>query len=187
MPSASRSRGGFTLFELILVIVLIGVIYGIFINKLTTKSKKDTAAVTLETIGAYLKPYSENAEGDVRFVCLEDCHACDVYAGGKRIDDTTVRLFDRAPAVFKKDALGEWQQVEFLPKVNSEDVQEPVCFEYTLYANGSGSSYIVGYDDVYYLFDAYFRPVSTYPTLEAAQSAYNKTALIPDDERQYDF
>jgi prepilin-type N-terminal cleavage/methylation domain-containing protein len=189
MPSASSSKKGFTLFELLIVIVLIAVLYGIFINKLTVKPHggESAAAVTIETLGTYLQPFAEAAEGGAALVCLDECRECSVYAGGKRVEKSTIALFERAPSVYRKDGLGQFQKVAFLPVKNSDGVLQNVCFRYDLFENGSRSSYIVGYNDAYYLFDAYLRPVTTYRTLEAAEAAYNKTALIPDDERLYTF
>jgi len=188
MPSASSSKKGFTLFELLLVIVLIAVLYGVFINKLTAKPKGGVAGVpTLETIGAYLQPVAEAADGDVSLVCLDECRECSVYADGKKTEGAAVTLFEALPAVYRRDGLGQFQEVKFLPVKDSDGVLQNVCFRYTLYRNGSRSSYIVGYNDVYYLYDAYLQPVTKYRTLEAAEAAYDKTALIPDDERLYTF
>ena len=188
MPSASSSKGGFTLFELLLVIVLIAVLYGVFISKLSSKPKAGEAvAVTIGTVGAYLQLFEEQAEGDVELVCQNACLDCDVYTGGKKVEESTVHLFESAPAVYRRDGLGQFQPVTFLPVKDSDGVLQDVCFRYTLFENGSGSSYIVGYGDDFYLFDAYLLPVTKYRALEEAETAYNKTALIPDDERQYTF
>jgi len=188
MPSASSSRKGFTLFELLLVIALIAVIYGVFISKLTARpSAAETMNVTVETLGEYLQTFAQNTEGDVELICRDRCLSCDVYAEGKRVDDATVAIFDSAPVVYRKDRFGQFQETEFLPLKNKEDVLEKVCFRYTLFENGSRSSYILAYKDTYYLMDPYLEPVKTFRSLEAAETAYNKTGLIPDDQRSYDF
>lgn len=187
MPSASSSKRGFTLFELLLVIVLIAVLYGVFINKLTAKPKGGGAMpLSVETIGPFLQPFTA-AGGEASLVCEDECRTCRVYVDGEPIDGDAVELFDAMPTVYRRDAYGQFRAVEFLPVKNSDDVLQDVCFRYTRYRNGSGSSYIVGYHDVFYLFDAYLRPVTKYPTLEAAETAYNKADLLPDDERLYTF
>jgi len=188
MSSATSSRSAFTLFELLLVIILIGALYGVFISKLTAKPKTgEGVTVTIETIGDYLLPFAKESEKDVTFLCQDNCRDCGVYAGEKRLDEQSVTLFDDAPAVYRRDGLGEYLPVEFLPRKDKDGVMQNVCFRYTLFENGSRSSYIVGYNDVYYLFDAYLQPVTKYKTIEEAEAAYEKKPLIPDDERLYNF
>jgi len=188
MPSAPSSKSAFTLFELLLVIILIGALYGVFINKLTTKPKAgEGVTVTIETIGDLLRLFAKETGGDVTFLCQDSCSDCGVYAGDKRLDEQSLKLFDDAPEVFRRDGLGEFQPVEFLPRKDKDAVVHDVCFRYTLFENGSRSSYIVGYNDVYYLFDAYLQPVTKYKTIEDAEAAYEKKPLIPDDERLYSF
>ena len=188
MPSASSSKGGFTLFELLLVIVLIAVLYGVFINKLTAKREgNDAVPLTIETIGTFLKPFADASEKEASLVCLDACRECRVYTGGEPVDGDAFTLFEGTPTVYRRDEYGQFREVEFLPVKDDEEVLQDVCFRYTRYRNGSGSSYIVGYNDVFYLFDAYLQPVTKYGTLEAAAAAYNKADLLPDDERLYTF
>ena len=171
-----------------LVIVLIAVLYGVFINKLTAKPKSAGAvAPTPETVGTYLQPFAEAAENEVSLVCLDACRECGVYTDGKRVQGDAFTLFKSTPTVYRRDGLGQFQEVVFLPVKDSNGVLQDVCFRYTLFKNGSRSSYILGYNDVYYLYDAYLRPVTNFRSLEAAEAAYNKAALIPDDERLYTF
>ena len=188
MPSASSSRSGFTLFELLLVIILIAVLYGIFINKLSTGPKRGGAeAVTLQTLDTLLQPFAREAEADAALVCTDRGRKCEVYVDGARAGETSVALFDDEPQVYARDGYGQFRPLTFAPVEDDDGVVQDVCFRYTLRANGSRSSYIVGDGGVFYLFDAYLQPVTTYKTLEEAETAYEREALIPDDERSYTF
>ena len=188
MPSASSSKKkGFTLFELLLVILLVGILYGVFINKLSIRAKGGIEAPDIMTIGAFLKSFTGAAEGgEVSLVCLDQCKTCSVYIDANKTGPD-VTLFGTVPTVYRRDEFGQFREIGFLPVKDDDRVLQDVCFRYTLYGNGSGSSYIVGYNDVYYLFDAYRLTVTKFSTLEAAAEAYGKTDLLPDDERLYTF
>ena len=188
MPNVSGSKRGFTLFELLLVVVLIAVLYGVFIGKLSSRPGVAEAQerVTIATIREYLRHFADG-EKAVSLVCTEPCERCSVHVGGKEIPETDITLFSKTPTVYRRDAYGRFEPFEFLPVRQKEGGLENVCFSFTLYPNGSSSSYIVELDDTYYLFNAYLRPTRTFAALEEAQSAYNKSELLPDDKRTYDF
>lgn len=186
MPSALNSRRGFTLFELLLVIVLIGILYGVFINKLTsTKETEAAEALTIGTIGDYLRSFS--ADEEVEFICLEAGLECGVYVDDKRVETVKVRLFETPPVVYRQDGYGQLREIEFLPWRNGDGVLKEVCFRFTKFKNGSSSHYILGYEDRFYLFDAYLRPTQTFSALSDAEKAFSRTDLLPDEERNYDF
>jgi prepilin-type N-terminal cleavage/methylation domain-containing protein len=188
MPNVSGSKRGFTLFELLLVVVLIAVLYGVFVGRLTSRPGIDEAQerVTLATIRDYLRHFSDG-EKEVSLICPEPCERCSVYAGDKEIPETDVALFQKTPIVYHREVGGHFEPFEFLPVRRKEGALENVCFSFTLRPNGSSSSYIVEMDDVYYLFDAYLRPTRTFASLEEAESAYRLSELLPDDKRTYDF
>jgi len=189
MPTASGSRGGFTLFELLLVVILIAVLYGVFINKLSSRTELSGAEEQLGvgTIATYLRAFAAQDGGEVTLICLDRCQTCDVYKGDEKVKNTTVSLFSSAPIVYRKDINGQFEPLEFLPRLNAEGVEEKVCFAFTLYANGSSSNYLMEYGGSFYLYDAYHRPTQTFASFEAAEAAYNRFDLMPDEKRIYDF
>ncbi|WP_345985131.1 prepilin-type N-terminal cleavage/methylation domain-containing protein [Sulfurimonas sp. HSL-1656] len=188
MPSASSSRRGFTLFELLLVVLLIAVLYGVFINKLSTgkgpADGKDT--VTLETLRDYLSRFRPQ-RGDVTLVCPEPCETCSVFIDGKAVEGADISLFKQEPTVYRRDRYGQFEPYVFLPVRRGETDTVNVCFAFTLRDNDSSSSYIVESGELYYLFEAFGEPVRRFETLDEAAEAYSRKALIPDDKRVYDF
>lgn len=187
MPSASSSRRSFTLVELLLVIFLIAILYGVFISKMKSGPETSGVPLSLETLDRYLAPIAGQTGRNISFVCRDSCRACDLYADGKRLKGDSVSLFDTSPEVYRMNSYGQYRQVEFTPVNTKDGVVQDVCFRYTLFANGSRSSYIVYYDDAYYVFDAYLRAIKKYKKQEEAETAYEKASLIPDDERRYTF
>ena len=184
MPSALSNKKGFTLFELMIVVLLIGIIYGIFVHKLSQKerrSAKDT--VTLETLKTFLSSFSPKEEAVLR--CFTPCKTCRVYRDGKQVDDLEISLFEEAPNAYTNDAFGQLRRIEFVPIEGKKKQIMDVCFEFTLFENGSSSNYIVEYDKKAYLFDPYLKPVKVYDSLDAASAAFDKSKLLPTQRRSY--
>ncbi|WP_345972369.1 type II secretion system protein [Sulfurimonas diazotrophicus] len=188
MPSASSSRRGFTLFELLLVVILIAILYGVFINKLTTgrAPTEGRETVSLETLRDYLSLF-RTEQGEVSLVCPEPCAQCSVVVDGQPVEGADITLFKQEPTVYRKDRYGQFVPFTFVPVRRGETDVVNVCFAFRLRANDSSSSYIVESGERFYLFDAYGEPTRSFEALDDAAAAYNRTELIPDDKRVYDF
>ncbi|MHC3995164.1 prepilin-type N-terminal cleavage/methylation domain-containing protein [Thiomicrolovo sp. ZZH C-3] len=188
MPSASSSRRGFTLFELLLVVVLIAILYGVFINKFASgrTPMEGKGAVKLETLRDYLALFRTEKKA-VSLICPEPCAQCSVVVDGQPVEGADIALFKHEPTVYRKDRYGQFEPYTFVPVRQGETDTVNVCFAFTLRANDSSSSYIVESEERFYLFDAYGEPTQSFETLEDAAAAYNRTELIPDDKRVYDF
>ncbi len=187
MLSVSNSKKGFTLFELILVVLLIGIIYGIFVHKLSQKDKKESAeGIVLETLKPFLESFEPTDKAELR--CFTPCETCYVFRDGKQVEDLELPLFKSTPNVYENDAFGQLQRIEFMPieEKKSKAIKD-VCFEYTLYQNHSSSNYIVEYAKKYYLFEAYLKPVSVFESLSEATAAFDIAPLLPTERRNYNF
>jgi prepilin-type N-terminal cleavage/methylation domain-containing protein len=187
MPTAPRNRRGFTLFELLIVVLLIAILYGVFINKLQLgSSKKRADEVSLVTLHKLLEQFPSERKREV--ICTEPCKECKVYLDDKPLDDVSFPLFLSEPTVWKADRFGQYQSVSFLPLNDPEHGVKDVCFRYRLFPNGSGSSYIVQTDERhFYAFKPFLYPVQTFSTLEAAKKMFDSEALLPTERRNYTF
>ncbi len=185
MPIVSNNRRGFTLFELLLVVILIGVIYAIFVHKLSQKKVHDeSGAFTLETLKTSLSSFP--AKRRVELFCFTPCDICNVYRDGKKVEDLDIELFETLPNVYNRDAYGQVQRIEFLSMEDKKEIKD-VCFHFTLFSNQSSSSYIVEYDKKFYLFDAYMQPVRVFENLSDASEAFDESILLPTEQRSYNF
>ena len=187
MPTASRNSGGFTLFELIIVVLLIGILYGVFINKMQKSSGGNIPeSVTLETLKSTLALFPAVRKREV--VCTEPCKECTVFIDGNPVKETTFSLFDTAPTVWKKDRYGQLKRVKFLPLYDPDSERKDVCFRYRLFRNGSGSSFIVQTDEKhYYVFKPYMQPVRSVASANAAADALDDRTLLPTERRNFNF
>ena len=176
------SKSSFTLFELLIVILIISILYGIFIQKISSKehiAKKD-ALLHLNDI---LQDYDFNESAKI--VCISKCKDCYIQVDGKRKRD--IDLFDKEVKVYDFDIHGLLSQIKFVPVFDKEGNPLDVCFSYTLYPNGSNSSYIVEYKDRFYVYYAYMRPVKVVNTISDAQEAFDPSPWIPTDSSEYNF
>ena len=175
---------GFTLFELLIVIILIGLIYGLFVSSLQNKELKSDAITLLSMKKTLLnQPFKKKSE----IICLEPCKECFIYNDGEKAELKPFSLFKAPPKVYKKDYYGRLEQQQFLPLFNKENVQQDVCFRFSVFNNKSSSSYILETDKDFYIFPAYMRDANKTKTLEEAEKLFDNTNLLPKDSRDYDF
>jgi len=185
MPNASKSSPAFTLFELLIVVALIAVLYGVFIQRLQNAGKAD-ARISLETLPQLLDSFPEGIRREV--ICTEPCKECRVYLDGKAVEGSPFPLFAQSPTVWTKDRYGQMQQQSFSPLYDPDHGTKEVCFRYRRFRNGSGSHYIGQNGETSVIrFPAYLLPVRTFATLEAAEAADTDETLLPTEARRYTF
>ena len=176
------SKSSFTLFELLIVILIISIIYGIFIERLGSKDRA-VKEKGLERVKEFLSSYDFNESAALK--CLDECKRCFVYIDGKKVEEVP-SFFKSEPKVYDYDIHGMLSLVHFLPVFKDQNPQD-VCFEYDLFPNGSGSSYLVEYDKKYYIFYAYMHPVKVVSSLNEAQKFFDPSQWIPTDSSEYNF
>ncbi len=183
MRSVLNSKA-FTLFELLIVIILIGLIYGLFVSSLHNKEVQSDAITLLSMKKTLLK---QSYEKKSEIVCLEPCQECFIYNDGEKSEAKAFSLFKTPPKVYKKDYYGRLEKQQFLPLFNKENVQQDVCFRFSVFNNKSSSNYILEADEKFYVFPAYMRDVNMTKTLEEATKLFDNKSLLPKDSRDYDF
>jgi len=176
------SKSSFTLFELLVVILIISIIYGIFIEKIGSKEhqikKSDLGSIQRLFEGI---DFNESAS----IVCIHKCKTCFLYVDGKKVSKIS-SWFQEEPKVYDFDIHGILSPVSFLPIFEEHNPQD-VCFEYTLYPNKSHSSYIVEYQKRFYVFSAYMKPVQIVGSISQAQELYDPSQWVPTDSSEYNF
>ncbi|MDO8453603.1 MAG: type II secretion system protein [Sulfurimonas sp.] len=163
-------RRAFTLIELLIVIMIIGVVYTLAISsfqKIGDASKK----VNLENLKEYLQnfPHAKSS----KILCLDDCSKCDILVDGE-VEKTLDDFLDKNVKVYRYDFLQgmfeEKQEVYF----NKEGVEKKVCFSYEVDKKGVGGQVFVVLNESVYDFSTYFEPVVVYKSLQEAIEAKEK-------------
>jgi hypothetical protein len=167
MIPASRSRGSFTLIELLLVLILMGLVYGFIGNSIF--SREDSITLKLNNLPEVARDIGQRP---LKFIIFgSDCDEYAWLSNGDRVGaEYSIDINAKDITPFRFNYFGELREYEFHDLIIDNRV-ENVCLEFNLFKNGSNSSYILEdrEADLYYLFRPYYQPVETYKTLEDAK------------------
>lgn len=163
-------KKAFSLIELLIVIVIMGVIYTLAINnfdKLNDKSKN----LSLSNLKEYLK--SQTYEKSVGLICLDKCLNCNLFIDSNKTTDIGEFLNEDVKR-YRYDFLYGYVNIENNLFFNERDTEEDVCFSYKLDKNGVGEQVLIEYKDKFYDFSEYFSDVKIYNSLDEATQAKEK-------------
>jgi len=168
-----QNRKAFTLFELMIVVLIIGIVYALVLGRLDPKQHMKIASLKAlrDTMTA------KHHEGQrLDLYIYGKCDKAALFVNGEYREkmhvDLAVSLFENLE-VYKSDPFGHERKINFVP-VRIEDKLEPVCFRYTVFPNGSASNYIVHQikKDRYIVFPPYFEDVNETDSLEEALALF---------------
>ncbi len=168
-------KGAFSLIELMIVIVIMGVIYTMSVRSFPTETQKVEEKLSLLNLKEYLKGLEY--EKTARIICLDDCQSCDIVIDGE-INSTIENFVDDSIHVYRYSYLQGEQEVVKEAYFNERDVQEHVCFSYGVDKKGVGDQVLIEYKNAAYDFTRYLEPTQKYASLEEAVDA--KSNLIEE-------
>jgi prepilin-type N-terminal cleavage/methylation domain-containing protein len=177
-----KIKRGFTLFELLVVVVLITIIYGIIFSDILLRKNK-IEKDTLLGLKSFLKKTFPK-EKKIVFIKFHDCKKAAVKIDGKykEIDGSFI---EKDIKVYKIDTDGEKIAVEF-PPVAMGEITENVCFRFEIFPNNSSSSYIVKNGEFYYYLHPLFEERNRkFKEFEKAKTFYLKKSLLPVEGKIY--
>ena len=150
---SSPVRKGFTLFELMLVVVIIGLVYGLVAVRF---GHHETPKVKLTDLYDYLTGI--RCKESVELVCSGDrCGKCRIYVDGQDIN-RTLKLFTHKPDVYKPLPYGDYVEYSFYPQIDTLGNPVSTCFRYRVNVNGVGDELIVSTEKGTVYFPAYAEP-----------------------------
>jgi len=178
----SKKRA-FTLIEMMIVIIIIGLVYTIALSNL--KNDKTKEKIAFEDLKKVLSAYQKNHQYLKYTVYGDKCQNASLYIEGKRQSDIKV-LFekDKDMEVLTNDRYGDIVKKEYEKRVIDKKEQR-VCLEYHLQPNGSGSSYIVRYKKRYYVFHPFFEKTGIFDDQEEAAENLLHSKLYPKSIDDY--
>jgi len=167
-------KKAFSLIELMIVIVIMGVIYTLSVTSFNQKSE-EFKKVTLLNLKEFMQ--NQKYEKSVRLLCLDDCRSCDFFVDGVK-SKTFEDFLDDSVRVYRYEFLSATREVLKDVYFNEEDVQEDVCFSYSIDKQGVGDQVLVEFKESVYDFTTYLTPTKKYTSLESAIEA--KEQLIQE-------
>lgn len=157
-------KRGFTLLELMLVIVLMGIVYGSVIN-VFERYKKKAIDVTFMSLPKYMQDFSHN--NHVSLICINQCGECLLFVDEKFTQNVTP-FMEKDIQLYRYDKDTGVREFQALPYFPADGQEEEVCFRYDIHPDGSRSEMIVKDNKDVYFFPSYFGSVQRYVSIEKA-------------------
>ncbi|MDA3947249.1 MAG: type II secretion system protein [Helicobacteraceae bacterium] len=157
-------KKAFTLIELLLVVVIIGVIYGLVINSMQKINDKE-AHLSFESLPSFLE--SMHNQNNVAFVCIDNCRECAVYVDNVKVQEVDPFMKEeRVLNFWRFDANQGTQELRFRPTFNEDDRAFDVCFRYEIFKDGSSSEMIIETQKQVFDYRGFLHPVRRYSSLQ---------------------
>ncbi len=174
-------RKAFSLMELLIVVVIMGVVYNLAVGSFQKIGEVKTP-LSLKNLKKYLSDFEY--EEKVKFLCLDSCSRCDIFVDGKKQEELHGKFdgfLDDSVKIYRYEyGLGAIR-VEPKAYFNEEDVEEDVCFSYSLNKQGIGEQVLVEFKGSVYDFSPYFSKTLKYGSLDDAVNA--KEVLVQETFR----
>ena len=140
---------GFTLFELVISIILISIIYGFAINSFQGNTKKTTKGITLKTLKKELLSFEY--ENEIKIYCAEKDLSCFLFIDDEMQKEKINDLFLKEPIVYKYEK--NLDRKEFNPLELEKLETFSIVFEYACNKNNKCSELIVFEEERGYIFN----------------------------------
>ena len=144
-------KKAFSLIELMIVIVIIGVVYTLVITKLHDVNE-EKKKLSLQTLKSFMYKQIHDAQ-DATLICKDDCLTCKLYIDKKEVS-TIENLIDASIEVYK---------YTYSQALVPQNLQE--CFVFHVNRNRVSDQYIIVFQEKVYDFTEYFQDVKVYNSL----------------------
>jgi prepilin-type N-terminal cleavage/methylation domain-containing protein len=162
--SSNLMRTGFTLIELMLVVVIIGLIYTLAIMGMRGLGQSE-GQISLMGLPTFLaKNYPHQA---VSVVCMNDCSHCEIVVNND-VNMTFEGLFNQPPEVYVPDHRYGTLKIAFASRFDANRQEIPVCYRYDQNAEGFGDRQIIKDDEHIVYFPGGFQEPVALASLDEA-------------------
>lgn len=171
-----KSRAGMSLFEILIVMTIIGIVYSIGMVTLK-KEKANSTVLSLSTLKTTLMAFSQ--PGEIRLLCEASCRECRVFSSdGKRL----ITAFLQSDGSIKRYGFNRFGELEEWGNViaRSEGKMTQGCFELLLYPDGTITPLILKNNNTFYVYTPLGddKPYTTKSEEKVRQWLFNE-ALYP--------
>jgi hypothetical protein len=150
-----------------IVVLIIGIVYALVLGRMNPK--QHMKIVNLESLRDILIQHHKPGER-LDLVLYDKCKKIALFVNDELQEEMKVdinpSLFSDTE-VFKSDPFGHERKIDFMPRV-IDDKLVPVCFQYTIFPNGSGSNFIIKKKNRFYIFPPYFEDVNVTDSMDEA-------------------
>lgn len=166
-------KSAFSLIELLIVIVIVGVVYTIAISNFK-KVEDGTTKVTLSSLREVLHSFPH--ERSVELICLDNCSRCDVFIDAQKQAQNTLfdDFVDDSIVVYRYDFNVGVSEIKKKVYFNLQNVEEDICFSFSVDNKGVGDQVLVEYKDRVYDFTYYMDATPVYSSMQEAINAKEK-------------
>jgi len=161
------NKKAFSLFELILVVILIGLVYSLVLGKINNKN--NLKVHKLKNLKSILLSYPQKK---IELIVYDKCKRVSINGIEKDFD---TNIFKDIEVYDVEDE--RLIQINFDPYIQKEKVYD-VCLRFNIYKNKSSSSYIIKKNNKYILFYPYFKNSEVYLTEDEAIEAFTNKKLL---------
>ena len=175
----NRVRKGFTLIELIIVIILISISYYLIFSNSNFKIENEKNSVSLTNIKKYLLN-NFKFEDELSLVCINENLVCYVKIDGIINEELKIEnFFKTKPDVYEynKD-----EQIIDYESIDIDNISQDVIFELKINSDYKTNEIVVDtLNDKVYLFNSIFNEVKVYPSLQEVFETFNTNQLEVQD------
>ena len=162
-------KKAFTLIELLLVVVIIGVVYGLVINSMKRINNKEEN-LNFQTLPSFLETMFQ--QNSVAFVCIDNCRKCSLYIDDEKVRDIEPFMKDeRTLRFWHYDANLGTQELRFSSLFDEDEREFDVCFRYEIFEDGSSTEMIVETKEKSYDYHGLLHPVDSYDSLQELENS----------------
>ena len=160
-------RRGFTLIELMVVVLIIGLVYGLAIEGMK-RGSDDSETLSLKRLVEFMQ---EKQQGNtLSLICTDRCNSCRLFANGEAIADIPPFL-DSTASFYRFNYYRGSEPIEWSPFYDEEGREHDVCFRYDLDRDGSRTEMLAEYAGSVVDLQGPLGSTVVYKTLDAAIEA----------------
>ena len=168
--SPNSDSKAFTLMEMMVVIILVGIIYALMLTYMKPKKENISLGIT-SPLRAMLLPYWNHSH--LYMICKHKCEKCTIYEENNTIIVKDI-LFplknSKVKNVYGFNDGGRLESKEFLTPFPSD---EKICLRYDLYPNKSSSELFIEDENGSVLyFPPYFNTFKSFASLQSAKDHF---------------
>jgi len=172
----------FSLIELIVVILLLGIMFSLALTSFGSKNKK-IKIPTMQEIPSYIQKLKLNE--DSTFVVYGDKCENEALLSNEDVNTSSINLpFDKSFVVYKADAAGDIKVFDF-NNLTLEDKDQHICFKLDLKKGKFSDKFILKTFDKYLLFLPFFQEIKSFDSLSSAKNSYRQNELYPKSIDDY--